>query len=152
MCTICNLCCKMADVGDRVSTPDNLGDGGGGLVQFAFELIGSPLNVTLLSICVFLLYKIYAGRRPKRQPKPEQQLPPLKNKNWTLAELSVYDGTGLDGRILIAVNGKVFDVTRGKHFYGPGMINFACTCITGAPLTHTQPADVTALPCPDWNR
>lgn len=31
-----------------------------------------------------------------------------------------YDGTQPDGRVLVAVNGNVFDVTRGKKFYGPG--------------------------------
>jgi len=38
----------------------------------------------------------------------------------TLSELREFDGLKNDGRILIAVNGKIFDVTRGKSFYGPG--------------------------------
>lgn len=41
----------------------------------------------------------------------------------TIAELKEYDGVKNDGRILMAVNGKVFDVTRGKAFYGPGWFN-----------------------------
>ena len=43
----------------------------------------------------------------------------MKKHDCTLEQLREYDGRGPDGRILIAVNFKVFDVTRGKRFYGP---------------------------------
>ncbi|KAK9294109.1 hypothetical protein QLX08_011164 [Tetragonisca angustula] len=35
-------------------------------------------------------------------------------------ELKKYNGKGPDGRILIAINGSVYDCTLGAHFYGPG--------------------------------
>lgn len=38
----------------------------------------------------------------------------------TLKELRKYDGTGPDGRVLTGVLGKIYDVTKGKRFYGPG--------------------------------
>ena len=38
----------------------------------------------------------------------------------TLIQLKQYDGTGEEGRVCVAVNGKVYDVTKGKRFYGPG--------------------------------
>jgi len=38
----------------------------------------------------------------------------------TLDQLKEYNGTGPEGRVLVAVNGKIFDVTKGKRFYGPG--------------------------------
>lgn len=40
----------------------------------------------------------------------------------TLQQLKIYDGLAEEGegRICVAVNGKIFDVTRGKKFYGPG--------------------------------
>ncbi len=39
----------------------------------------------------------------------------------TLEELRAYDGKGASGRILVALNGKIYDVTeKGKAFYGPG--------------------------------
>lgn len=83
------------------------------------EIFTSPLNISLLCLCLFLLYKIVRGDRPPDYGPVEEQLPKLKKRDFTLAELMEYDGTK-NPRILMAVNGKVFDVTRGKKFYGPG--------------------------------
>nr|KAG5701778.1 hypothetical protein BaRGS_000768 [Batillaria attramentaria] len=72
-------------------------------------------------ICGFLIYKIIASRRTSEPSEPkEPELPPLKKQDFSLEQLREYDGKGKEGRILIAVNGKVFDVTKGKRFYGPG--------------------------------
>ncbi|NXV78463.1 PGRC1 protein, partial [Atlantisia rogersi] len=91
-------------------------DGGGLLL----EIVGSPLNLSLLGLCLFLLYQILRGERPAA-PAGEADPPPppkMKRRDFTLAELRTYDGVR-DPRILMAINGKVFDVTRGKKFYGP---------------------------------
>ncbi|XP_037604684.1 membrane-associated progesterone receptor component 1 [Sebastes umbrosus] len=82
------------------------------------EIFTSPLNLTLLSLCLFLLYKIFRGDRAPQLGELEPQLPKLKKRDFTLQELKPYDGLQ-DQRILMAINGKVFDVTRGKKFYGP---------------------------------
>uniref|UniRef100_A0A3Q3EPN0 Membrane-associated progesterone receptor component 1 n=1 Tax=Labrus bergylta TaxID=56723 RepID=A0A3Q3EPN0_9LABR len=87
----------------------------GGIFQ---EIFTSPLNLTLLSLCLFLLYKIFRGDKQPDLGEVEPQLPKLKKRDFTLADLSPYDGLQ-DPRILMGVNGKVFDVTRGKKFYGP---------------------------------
>ncbi|XP_069565732.1 membrane-associated progesterone receptor component 1 [Brachyistius frenatus] len=87
----------------------------GGILQ---EIFTSPLNLTLLSLCLFLLYKILRGDKPPELGEAEKPLPRLKRKDFSLAELRPYDGVQ-DPRILMAVGGKVFDVTRGKKFYGP---------------------------------
>lgn len=100
----------------------------GGIFQ---EIFTSPLNLTLLSLCLFLLYKIFRGDKPPELGEAEQPLPRLKKRDFTLAELKPYDGLQ-EPRILMAVNGKVFDVTRGKKFYGPGNV-------TGA-VTHVLPS------------
>jgi len=93
--------------------------------KFLSELVGSPLNIALLGICGFLLYKIVAKKRDtKPLPPREPELPKLKKRDFTLEQLREYDGKGQDGRVLVAVNGKVFDVTRGKRFYGPGAFQF----------------------------
>lgn len=91
---------------------------GGGLLM---EIVSSPLNLSLLGLCLFLLYQILRGDRPA-VPAGEEDPPPLpkmKRRDFTLAQLRPYDGRS-DPRILMAVNGKVFDVTRARKFYGPG--------------------------------
>uniref|UniRef100_A0A6M2E549 Putative steroid membrane receptor hpr6.6/25-dx ixodes scapularis steroid membrane receptor n=1 Tax=Amblyomma tuberculatum TaxID=48802 RepID=A0A6M2E549_9ACAR len=86
------------------------------------EVFLSPLNVVLASICIYLIYKIFFSRQHSRSTdvRREPELPPMKRRDMTPEEIRKYDGTGEDGRVLVAVNGKVFDVTRGRNFYGPG--------------------------------
>lgn len=84
------------------------------------EIIRSPLNIALLGVITLLVYKIVKSRQNIPEPiPPEPELPKLR-KDFTVEELKKYDGKGPDGRILVAVNGKVFDVTKGKRFYGQG--------------------------------
>lgn len=83
------------------------------------EIFTSPLNISLLCLCLFLLYKIVRGDKPADFGPVEEPLPKLKKRDFTLAELQEYDGLK-NPRILMAINEKVFDVTRGKKFYGPG--------------------------------
>ncbi|KAG8231540.1 hypothetical protein J437_LFUL008081 [Ladona fulva] len=81
--------------------------------------LSNPISVILIGIICFLVYKIIKNRRRVPESEPvEPELPKLR-KDFTVEELRKYDGNGPDGRILVAVNGKVFDVTRGKRFYGP---------------------------------
>lgn len=91
----------------------------GGILQ---EIFTSPLNLTLLSLCLFLLYKIVRGDKQPDFVEEEKPLPKMKKRDFTIAELKPYDGIE-NPRILMAVNGKVFDVTRGKKFYGPGNVS-----------------------------
>ncbi|OWF39615.1 membrane-associated progesterone receptor component 1-like [Mizuhopecten yessoensis] len=94
---------------------------GGIMSRFVSELVGSPLNIALLGICAFLLYKIVSSNRKSAPPPPQEpELPRMKKRDFTLEQLREYDGKGQDGRVLVSVNTKVFDVTRGKRFYGPG--------------------------------
>jgi Predicted heme/steroid binding protein len=86
------------------------------------EIIRSPVNIALVGVITFLVYKIVKSRQKIPEPIPESPALPKLRKDFTIEELKQYDGTGPDGRILVAVNGKVFDVTKGKRFYGPGII------------------------------
>ena len=52
------------------------------------------------------------------QPYPTEPLQQLGN--MTLLELSKYDGRDPLRPLLLAVKGRVFDVTMGRAFYGPG--------------------------------
>lgn len=92
----------------------------GFLASVINEIIYSPLNLVLVTIITILVYKIFRSRQqPEAAPPPEPELPRLR-KDFTVAELKAFDGTQPDGRVLVAVNGTVYDVTKGKRFYGPG--------------------------------
>ena len=86
---------------------------------YIVEFFSSPINVVLLGVCAFLLYKVFKDTTPP-ELLPEPTILPMKRRDFTLDELREFDGGKGEGRILIAVNGKVFDVTRGKKYYGPG--------------------------------
>ncbi|XP_037870920.1 membrane-associated progesterone receptor component 1 [Bombyx mori] len=86
-----------------------------------WDELTSPLNLVLIGVIVYLIYKIIKSNFESEAnvPPPPPPLPKLR-KDLTVAELKKYDGTQPDGRVLLAVNGIIFDVTRGKRFYGPG--------------------------------
>ncbi|KAI1309487.1 Membrane-associated progesterone receptor component 1 [Halotydeus destructor] len=81
---------------------------------------GSPVNTVLTVICAYLVYRLFKGNSaPDNLPPPIKIPPPLPKHNMTLQELKNYDGSGEDGRVCVAILGKVFDVTKGRRFYGP---------------------------------
>jgi len=95
-----------------------------GLATEVLLALKSPLNMFLLSVCAYLLYKICRPNSNEEIIKgdlaSEKNIEPMKKQDFTVAQLQKYDGTGKNGRILIAVNGKVFDVSKMKKFYGLG--------------------------------
>lgn len=79
------------------------------------------LNCGIVAFITYILMRIFVKRNEPEVEEPEDvRLPKMKKRDFTIQELREFDGTKGDGRILVAINGKVFDVTRGKHFYGPG--------------------------------
>jgi len=95
----------------------------GFLSEIVNEIISSPINLALVVAILVLFYKIIKGRSDSNSGPSVPQNPPLpkmKKCDMTLKELRQHDGSQPDGRILVAVNNKIFDVTRGKRFYGPG--------------------------------
>lgn len=89
-----------------------------GIIQ---EIIYSPLNLALVAVIIFLIYKILRTRNDSSvvNSPPEPDLPKIR-KDFTVQELKKYDGNQADGRVLVALNGHVYDVTKGRKFYGPG--------------------------------
>nr|UJQ69844.1 membrane associated progesterone receptor [Diamesa zernyi] len=85
------------------------------------EIVRSPLNIALIGVISLLIYKIFKSRQtPEASTVPvEPELPKLR-RDFTVQELKAYDGLQADKRVLVAVNNTVYDVTRGKRFYGPG--------------------------------
>ena len=82
--------------------------------------LSSPVQILLLLIIVFIIRKLVQSKfRKPPPPLREKLLEPMKKRDFTTQELLEYDGLK-QKRVLLAVNFKVFDVTRGKDFYGPG--------------------------------
>ncbi|KAL0268191.1 UNVERIFIED_CONTAM: hypothetical protein PYX00_010224 [Menopon gallinae] len=84
------------------------------------EIFTSPLNLALVGVIAFLVYKIFQSRNKVPAAVDETPTLPKLRRDFTVEELKKYDGKQPGGRILVAVNGQVFDVTKGKRFYGPG--------------------------------
>ncbi|XP_030047600.1 membrane-associated progesterone receptor component 2 [Microcaecilia unicolor] len=84
------------------------------------------LNVGLLVLLCLVAYKLYVrwwerpSARGAARDAQAASLPKMKRRDFTLEQLREYDGAAANNsRILMAVNGKVFDVTKGSKFYGP---------------------------------
>ncbi|GJP61645.1 hypothetical protein CLOP_g18784 [Closterium sp. NIES-67] len=91
-------------------------------VQEATGLAPST-TVSLLVLIASIIYAVfsYVQHRAAPVPPPVPGPPePIKIGEITLEELSQYSGSDPEKPILLAIRGKIYDVTRGKHFYGPG--------------------------------
>lgn len=101
--------------------------------------LSNPINTALL------LYILYSVQRiifpPVSRPSnpvpsefksgytwlPKSHPPTVLFKDYTPKTLAPFDGKD-GGRILLAINGTVFDVTAGRSFYGPGKAaQFGCS-------------------------
>ncbi|XP_069711336.1 membrane-associated progesterone receptor component 2 [Phaenicophaeus curvirostris] len=106
----------MADEG-RLRTE---GSGRGGAAAAGSAL----LQAALLALALLGAYRLYArwaargGRGAGGRQSPAAALPRMKRRDFTLEQLREFDGVR-EPRILLAVNGKVFDVSKGSKFYGP---------------------------------
>lgn len=97
-----------------------------GLIASAVTIIKStPLNTFLSVICIFLIYLIYREATNKQRSSTtrgsQQSLKPFPKGDMTLDELKKYNGeSASEGRVLLAINREIYDVTRASQFYGPG--------------------------------
>ena len=93
------------------------------------------LFIALLAAAnAFLVYKLHSSSlwtlfMGEDRLKPSSS--PLKEKGWALDELRLYNGLDRD-RILIAIRGRVYDVTdKGRAYYGSGRglfcLSYQCT-------------------------
>ena len=84
-----------------------------------FSGISSPAQVLLIILIAYVVRRIVKAKFAQRvEERKEPPLEPLK-RDFTLQELAEFDGVK-NRRILLAINGNVYDVTRGVDFYGPG--------------------------------
>ncbi|KAF9555929.1 cytochrome b5 [Agrocybe pediades] len=105
-------------------------------MAFSFNL-GTPVNTALFLYILYSVQRIIfpSTSKPKTVPNefkagyswlPKTHPPTVLFKVYTPKTLEPFNGRD-GGRILLAINGTVFDVTAGRNFYGPnGMYgNFA---------------------------
>ncbi|KAI5462884.1 membrane-associated progesterone receptor component 1 [Mariannaea sp. PMI_226] len=76
----------------------------------------SPLNIILLSA---VLYTVYALFRPSPSPTLPREPPATVFRTYTPHTLLPFSGEN-NSPVYLAVRGRVFDVSRGRNFYGPG--------------------------------
>ncbi|CAO3639111.1 unnamed protein product [Mucor fragilis] len=84
----------------------------------------NPINWALAAILTYILRYFTISNKPPHIPAKHPEV--LVFKNYTPVDLLPYNGEN-GSRILMGVNGSVYDVTQGRNFYGPGSpyANFA---------------------------
>ncbi|PSR92142.1 cytochrome b5-like heme/steroid binding domain-containing protein [Coniella lustricola] len=80
------------------------------------DALFTPLNVLLL---LLLGYTFYAFLKPSEAPVLPKEPPATVFRTFTPRTLLPYNGEN-GAPIYFAVRGRVFDVTNGRNFYGPG--------------------------------
>ncbi|KAK3905654.1 cytochrome b5-like heme/steroid binding domain-containing protein [Staphylotrichum tortipilum] len=84
----------------------------------------TPLNLLLLSVLLYAAYTLLL--RPTAPPVLPKEPPAILFRTFTPRTLLPYNGEN-GAPVYLAARGRVFDVTRGRNFYGPGgpYANFA---------------------------
>ena len=103
------------------------------IAQLLQEALGSVLNsVWGTSALVFIATLAFLWIRSwwTYQPPVVLTYQPVMCGDITLESLSKFDGRDFMKPLYFAVRGKVYDVTKGKDFYGPGTL----LCISCQPL------------------
>ncbi|KAI1394156.1 cytochrome b5 [Hypoxylon trugodes] len=76
----------------------------------------TPLNAILLTITLYTTYLLFKPSPPATLPR---EPPAIVFRTFTPRTLFPYNGqNGMP--VFLAVRGRVFDVTSGRNFYGPG--------------------------------
>ncbi|RMZ80823.1 hypothetical protein DV737_g2871, partial [Chaetothyriales sp. CBS 132003] len=91
------------------------------VVEYIWAVL-TPLNFTLLVLLLYAAYRLLTPR-PITLHLPAAP-PPVVFRTFNPRTLLPYNGmlsaANPSGNIYIGVKGKVFDVTPGRNFYGPG--------------------------------
>jgi membrane-associated progesterone receptor component len=98
------------------------------------DSLSNPVNTALLLLILYYAQSIIFPSSPRARAAkdvatsyekgyswmPAQHPPTVVFKTYTPRTLEPFHGKE-GGRILLAIDGKVFDVTAGRSFYGPGV-------------------------------
>ncbi|KAL4958278.1 cytochrome b5-like heme/steroid binding domain-containing protein [Aspergillus filifer] len=78
--------------------------------------IATPINLILFSAFAYLVYLQFRPRQPAVLPKAS---PAVVFRTFTPKTLLPFNGEN-NQPVYLAVRGRVFDVSPGRNFYGPG--------------------------------
>ncbi|TGO11996.1 hypothetical protein BTUL_0097g00480 [Botrytis tulipae] len=78
--------------------------------------LATPINLLLLSLLALLTYTTF---RPKKAVPIPSAPSPIVFRTFTPPELVPFSGLN-NTPVYLSVRGRVFDVSNGRNFYGPG--------------------------------
>jgi membrane-associated progesterone receptor component len=85
--------------------------------------LGTFIAVALLVLSIYYRFirKPAAGRRREDmvEEEPEPVVEPIIVGEITAFELEQYDGRDPTKPLMMAIKGNIYDVTKGRSFYGP---------------------------------
>jgi len=89
--------------------------------RFVNDIISSPINICLVALICYFSYKLMRRDSKKTVNSDDKKiLEKMPKQDFTLEQLRHYDGVKSEGRVLMGVLGRVFDVSSSSAFYGPG--------------------------------
>ena len=80
-----------------------------------FELAKKAKHAAEMAVAIG---RSVADRRSAESPSAPP-LPKAEARDYTAEELATFDGSDATKPILLCVRGTIYDVTRGRSFYGP---------------------------------
>ena len=91
------------------------------------DIWASPINLLLAALILCLLIKLFLLKRKpsdaSTRKQPPVHLPKMTKRDLTIEELRGYNGIESNGRILTAIYGDIFDVSKRSDLYGIGKSN-----------------------------
>jgi len=83
--------------------------------------LSAPVQIFTLAALAFVIRMLITRQKDLAldREENEDELPRMTKRDFTLKEMSNFNGMD-NNRILIGINGNVYDVTKGKSFYGHG--------------------------------
>lgn len=101
---------------DHVSRMQALGEAAFDALNYVFSSVWATSAAVFVATIIFLWLRSWLTY----QPPVVLTYQPMMCGDITLETLSKYDGRDYLKPLYFAVRGKVYDVTKGKDFYGPG--------------------------------
>ena len=74
----------------------------------------------IVNTSTFVAKAVRAKAKQRVAPPPREPLPKGEARDYREDELRAYDGSDPTKPVLLAIQGRVFDVTYGRDFYGKG--------------------------------